>query len=149
VRPPSILARLREGVKQIDVAGEFGCLESTIKSVRKAAGLKLFPELTPDLEKKIVRELRRGTGQEATSKKFRVSRCKIRALMSKHKVYHPVGDPGLANAERERIKEAIRRREDYAVNLAKKYGHCPQTVLKLVHQEYGPAPFERERFGLR
>src|ERR1700676_3085594 len=66
---------------QIEIARRFGCLPQTVRQVQRDAGLKLFREITGELETKIVDHLRKGHGQFATSRKFRVSFHKMRPLM--------------------------------------------------------------------
>jgi transposase-like protein len=136
------------GLKQIEIARLFGCGVDTVRAVRQAAGLKLFPELTPELEKAVVEALRSGKGQAPVSKQFRVSSRKIRALMKKHGITHRVGDPGLPLAKKAKILERVCRREDFGNHIAQKEGVSRDTVLRVAHQIFGPHRFRNRGLPL-
>jgi transposase-like protein len=135
-----ILARLREGATQREVAREFGRHVGTIRDVRKAAGMRLFPVVTPELEAKVVAAFRQGHGRRTTSQMCGVSERKVAAIAKKHGLKHATGDPGLARSNpalHQEIVTAVKRREDFVVHLADKYGVAPSTVSRIVHQILG------------
>jgi hypothetical protein len=134
-----IIALTRSGdLKQIEIAAAMKCGVDTIRAVQQAAGLKLWRELTPEVEKECVELLRQGTGQYRTSQMTRVSEPKIRQLMRKHGIVHESGGRALTAEKRAQIAEAIRRREDYCTQLARKFGVSKKTVGKIAHQILGP-----------
>jgi transposase-like protein len=143
-----IVGRLRRGAKQIEVAREFGCLESTIKSVREAAGVSLFAELTPELEAKAVALLREGVGFMRVGKMTRLPRSTTKQLMIKHRIVHRVGDPGLPLKKHAKILERVLRRDDFGVSIAEKEGVSDFTVLRIAHQIFGPHRFRNRGLPL-
>jgi hypothetical protein len=137
----AILARLRSGEKQIEVAREFGTCPETIREIRKAAGLRLFRPLTPALEREIVTLLRQGFGQRSVSKLTKISERKIRRIMREHKIFHRTGDPGLPQAKHLEILGGVRARRKFANRLAQELRVSSFTVLRTAHAIYGPHRF--------
>jgi len=137
-----ILAEIRKGTKQIEVAREFGCNVITIRRIQKAAGLKLWCELTPEIERECVALLRLGHGQYRVSRMTRVPEPKIRKLMAKYRIHHAVGDhPGLPAAKRSRILQSVLKRENFAAHIAKKERVSHDPILRIAHAIYGPGRF--------
>jgi transposase-like protein len=134
-----ICRKTRERIPQKQIAQEFNCTVYTIRKVQKAAGLKLFREIAPELETKIVAHLRKGHGQLSTSRFFRVSFHKIRPLMRKHNIVHSAGNQGLPRELREKISKAVANREDYCVRIALRFGVSRTAVQKIAHEIHGPA----------
>jgi transposase-like protein len=139
-----ILARFREGAKQRDVAREFHRDVETLREIRKAAGIRLFPVVTPELEAKVVAAFRQGHGRHTVSKMFGVSTPKVAAIAKKHGLKHAKGDPGLVRRDPALHKEivaAVKRRQDFIIRLAEKYGVAPSTVSRIAHQALGEGRF--------
>jgi transposase-like protein len=135
-----ILARFREGATQREVAREFGRHVGTIRKVRKAAGVRLFPVITPELESQIVAAFRQGHGRQTTATMFGVSSQRVAAIAKKHGLKHKAGDPGLTRSDPALHKEivaSVKRREDFVVRLAGKYRVAPSTVSRIAHQTFG------------
>jgi transposase-like protein len=136
----TILARFREGATQREVAREFNRNVSTIRRLRKDAGVRLFPVVTPALEAKIVAAFRQGHGRHTTAAMFGVSSRKVAAIAKKHGLKHSAGDPGLTRSDpglHKEIVAAVKRREDFVVRLAEKYRVAPSTVSRIAHQTFG------------
>jgi hypothetical protein len=139
-----ILAETRKGTLQIEIAGRFGCDVSTIRIVQKAAGIGRWVTLTPEVERECVALLRLGHGQARVAKMTRVSQPKIRLLMKKYRIHHLAGDPGLALKNPDvlrKIDAAIKRRENYVVQIAKQHNVSVETVRKRAHALLGPGKF--------
>jgi DNA-binding CsgD family transcriptional regulator len=136
-----ILAATGKGIKQIQIAREFGCDVSTIRNVQKAAGLGRYAALTPALEAEVVALLRQGVGFQQVAKRTRLSSTTVKRIMAKYRIYHRVGDPGLGLAKHARILERVRQREDFGVHIAEKENVSSDTVLRMAHRIYGPHRF--------
>jgi transposase-like protein len=140
VEKEKILARFREGATQKEVAREFGRNVCTVRQLRKAAGVRLFPVVTPELEAKVVAAFRQGHGRRTTALMTGVSEKKVAAIAKKHGLKHEAGDPGLMRSNPDLHKEivaAVKRREDFVVRLATKYKVAPSTVSRIAHQLFG------------
>ncbi len=134
------MTKAKPRVPQNDIAKFFGCCGDTVRSVQRAAGLRLFPEMTSELENKIVEALRQGKGQNSVSKAFHVSTRKVHLLMVKHAIVRGPGNPGLPPDVRAKIVEAVAKRENFCVRIAKKVGVHPTTVQKIAHELLGEGP---------
>jgi hypothetical protein len=136
-----ILALTRAGVKQIEIARDLKLSVDTVRDTQRAAGLKLWRELTPDLEREAVALLRLGHGQYRVSRMTRVPQKKIHKLLAKYRIHHPVGQPCLPAAKHASILERVMNREDFGVGIGKKEGVSRSTVLEIAHKIYGPGRF--------
>jgi len=134
----SLLAMARKRVPQIEIARLFGISKDTVRFHEKKAGIKRFPEMTPELENKIVATLREGTGQYAASRIHGVSFRKVTVLMKKYGISHKAGNPGLSPTLRAEIVAAVEKRENYCARLAKKFSVHPTTIQKVAHEVFGP-----------
>jgi len=85
--------------------------------------------------------LRLGHGQYRVSKITRVPEPKIRKLMVKYRIHHPVGDQGLPAAKRAQITARVRAREAYGIRIAEKEKVSPAPVLAIAHAIFGPGRF--------
>jgi hypothetical protein len=137
-----IIALTRAGdLKQIEIAAAMKCGADTIRAVQQAAGLKLWRELTREVEKECVELLRQGTGQYRCSKLTRVSEPKIRDLMRRHGIVHTHGGRVLAPEKAAKIREAVKCRADYCVRLAEKFDVSPAVVRRIAHEVWGKGRF--------
>jgi hypothetical protein len=136
-----ILALARKRTKQIEIAQLFGCSVSTIQRVEKAASLKRWREITPEIEREVVRVLRAGNGQYRTAKLCRVSQPEVHKLMLKHKIRNKGGGHGLPIKKRAAILDRVLQRENFANHIAEKENVSPPTVLEIAHAMFGPHRF--------
>jgi len=136
-----IIALTRAGdLKQIEIANAFRCGTDTIRRIQQTAGLKLWRELTPAVEREVVALLRLGRGQYRVSRMTKVPQPKVHEVMLKHNIFHPFGEPS-SPAKRARVLAKIRARTNYCVRIAKEEGVSKEYVRKLAHQIWGPGRF--------
>jgi transposase len=140
----NIAALTREGVKQIEIARRFGCGVDTVRAAQKASGIGRWVMLTPEVEREAVALLRLGHGQYRVAQMCRVSQKKIHKLLAKYRIVHKAGDPGLKLKKPEvyrQLVDAVRKREDFVIRLAEKYGVSPCTVSRIAHENLGDGKF--------
>lgn len=141
-----IVERTLAGETQIALAIAFECGDSIIRRVCKAAGVGRWAAVTPELETEAVRLLGDGVAIYRIAKKTRLQGDVIKTLMVKHGIVHPVGGgPKLPREKREKILEAVTRREDFCNQPGKRFGVTKDAVRRIAHEALGPARFRKGR----
>jgi hypothetical protein len=137
-----IARRQVAGETQVSLALAFGCTDTIIRRVCKAAGVGRWATLTPALEKEAVRLLRDGVAVYRVAKATRLPDTIIKTLMAKYWIVHPVGGgPKLPREKLKKVVEAVCEGQKYCKQIGRELGVDRDSVRRYAHKVRGAERF--------